>query len=196
MQTPRRQARRLLTLAMVLAAHVTVVWLVVSFRPSSVATKSGSLALVWIARSASPQTAPERAPPAKRAGNTAPRQRADPVSGSRTTPPPSDDDNSIHPRPDWAEELKRVAEGAVARELAEKRHQFDFAHAFAPAPRKPAQMAWDYAATHPIETLPQGGILIHLGDQCVLVLIPFPMVGCAIGKLPASGDLFDHMRDK
>jgi hypothetical protein len=181
---------------MVLAAHFTVVWLVVSFRSSSLRTKSGSFELVWIAQSASPQVAPDPASAAKQAGNTTPRQRADHIPGSRATPPPRDDNNSIHSRLDWAEELKRAAQGAVARELAEKRHQFDFAHAFPPAPRKPAQIAWDYAATHPIEALPQGGILIHLGDQCVLVLIPLPIVGCAIGKQPASGDLFNHMRDK
>jgi hypothetical protein len=182
---------------MVLAAHLTLLWLVATFRPSSVKTESGSLKLVWIAKSASPQAAPDHALAAKKARNTAPRQDAGHIPGSPATAlPSSDDDNSIHSMPDWAEELKRVAQGAVARELAEKRHQFDFTHAFPSAPRKPAQIAWDYAATHPIETLPQGGILIHLGDRCVLVLIPLPLVGCAIGKTPASGDLFDHMRDK
>jgi hypothetical protein len=180
---------------MVLAAHLTLLWLVVSFRPSSVKAESGSLKLVWIAKSASPQAAPDHASAPKKAGNTAPRQDAGHIPGSPATPPPNED-NSIHSNPDWAEELKRVAEGAVARDLAQKRHQFDFAHAFPSAPSKPAQIAWDYAATHPIEALPQGGILIHLGDRCVLVLIPLPIVGCAIGKTPASGDLFDHMRDK
>ena len=196
MHTPRRQARLILTLAMVLAAHLTVLWLVVSFRPPSINTESGGLKLVRIAKSASPQAMPEPVSPAKKAASNALRRRADRIPGSPAALSSSDDDNSIHSMPDWAEELKRVAEGAVARELAEKRHQFDFAHAFPLAPKKPAQIAWDYAATHPIEALPQGGILIHLGDRCVLVLIPFPLVGCGIGKMPPSGDLFNNMRDK
>lgn len=182
---------------MVLGVHLTVIWLMVSFRLSSAKTKSGSLELVWIAQSALPQTVPDRVSLAKKVGNTAPRQRAARHSFALASViPPPPDDNAIHSGPNWAEELKRVAENAVARELAEKRHALDFAHAFPPAPKKPVQIAWDYAATHRIEALPQGGMLIHLGDRCVLVLIPFPIVGCAIGKPQASGDLFNHMRDK
>jgi hypothetical protein len=38
--------------------------------------------------------------------------------------------------------------------------------------------------------------IIHLGDQCALVLfVVVPMVGCTLDKVPARGDLFDHMRD-
>jgi hypothetical protein len=86
-------------------------------------------------------------------------------------------------------------ENAVAKELAKKKHDNDFAHIFPAQPRKPPQFAWNYAATHRVETLPQGGILIHINDNCALLIFPLPFVGCGIGKLPANGNLFEHLHE-
>jgi hypothetical protein len=30
----------------------------------------------------------------------------------------------------------------------------------------------------------------------VLLIFPLPLIGCGIGKRPANGDLFNHMREK
>ena len=58
------------------------------------------------------------------------------------------------------------------------------------------QFAWDYAATHRVETS-QGVPIIHLGDRCVVgFLLILPFFGCGFGaEIPANGDLFKHMHD-
>jgi len=194
--TTRREARLLLTLSVVLAAHLAVVWLLLSSPIFSVKTKSGSLQLVWIPPPVLLSAPPEGGTSTGRARNPAPRRRNDRISAAPSVaPPPNEENNAIHPAPDWAEELRLAAKNAVAQELAQKRHEMDFAHAYPTTPTKPPQFAWNYAATHRIEALPQGGMLIHLGDNCVLLLLPLPLVGCGIGKHPVNGDLFEHLHD-
>jgi hypothetical protein len=186
-----------MTLSIVLGIHVVLVWLLLASQRIAIKTKSGSLQLVWIARPALTATAPEQATTTKRPGNAVPPRAADHSSVSPSTPvPTTKEDSSRHPLPDWTEELHLAASDAIAKQLEQKRHEFDFAHVYPKAPAIPAQFAWNYAATHRVESLPQGGILIHLGDNCVLVLMPLPIVGCAIGKSPANGELFEHMSEK
>lgn len=193
--TTRRKARLLLTLSVVLAAHLAVVWLLLSSPVFSVKTKSGSLQLVWIPPPVLLSAPPEGGTSTGRARNPAPRRRNDRIfAAPSVAPPTNEENNAIHPAPDWAEELRLAAKNAVAQELAQKRHEMDFAHAYPTTPIKP-QFAWNYAATHRIEALPQGGMLIHLGDNCVLLLLPLPLVGCGIGKHPVNGDLFEHLHD-
>jgi hypothetical protein len=61
-------------------------------------------------------------------------------------------------------------------------------------PRKP-EFGWDHSHTHRVESIEGGGIAIHMNDHCTLVLLPLPLVGCGIGKIPARGDLFEHLHD-
>jgi len=178
---------------MVLAAHLVVVWLFLSLHQISVKTRSGSLQLVWIPRPALLETAPEHAA-TKKAGKTAPRH-LDHAPPPSITPPVNDDDHAISST-DWNEELQLAAKNALANASAQKRHEFDFAHAYPTEPKKPPQFAWDYAATHRIEALPEGGILLHLNDNCVLLIFPLPFIGCGIGKRPVNGDLFEHISEK
>ncbi len=77
--------------------------------------------------------------------------------------------------------------------MASKQHEADFAHVFPTQPKMPEQFAWDYAATHRVEALPQGGLAIHINDNCVLLIFPLPFIGCAIGKKPANGGIFESM---
>lgn len=192
----RRQTRLQLTLLTVLGLHLIVVWLLVSSPQLSIKTKSGSLQLLWIARPLLSEAAPERGTKTEKPTNSSARHRVDRRPKSPSIAPRSnDEDNAIHPAPDWTAELQLVAKDAVAKELAQKRHELDFAHAFPLQPKKSQQFAWDYAATHRIEAIPGGGILVHLNDNCVLIIFPLPLIGCGIGKLPANGDLFEHRRD-
>jgi hypothetical protein len=46
-----------------------------------------------------------------------------------------------------------------------------------------------------VESIPSGGLLVNVNDNCVIVFIPFPFFGCALGKRPANGDLFKHWHD-
>jgi hypothetical protein len=194
--TTRRQSRLLLTLSIVLGAHLVLVWLLASSHQLSVRIKSGSLELVWIARPPLLQSASERGTTEK-PRFTPPPHRVDRTPASPLmASPPIEENNAIHSGPDWTEELHRAAKETLAKELARKRHELDFAHAFPTQPKKTQEFAWDYAATHRVETIPEGGMLIHLSDNCVLVLMPLPIVGCGIGKRPANGDLFEHRRDQ
>ena len=192
----RRQTRLQLSLLTVLGLHLIVVWLLVSSPQLSIKTKSGSLQLLWIARPLLSEAAPERGTKTEKPTNSSARHRVDRRPKSPSIAPRSnDEDNAIHPAPDWTAELQLVAKDAVGKELAQKRHELDFAHAFPLQPKKSQQFAWDYAATHRIEAIPGGGILVHLNDNCVLIIFPLPLIGCGIGKLPANGDLFEHRRD-
>ena len=192
----RRQAL-LVTLSMVMGAHLIIIWLLVSSSRLLVKTKSGSLQLIWIPRPALLDTAPEPQTSTERPAKISPRNQVYRTPALPSIAPRSnEEDNAIHTMPDWAEELHLAAKNAVANQLAQKRHELDFAHAFPTLPKKPPQFAWDYAATHRIEAIPGGGMLVHLNDNCVLILFPLPMIGCGIGKRPANGDLFEHRRDQ
>jgi hypothetical protein len=138
--------------------------LLVSSPQLLVKTKSGSLQLVWIPRPALPKTAPERGTTRERARNPAPRHRNDRILASPSTAPPStEENNAIHPAPDWNEELRLAAKNALANELAQKRHEMDFAHAYPMPVKKPPQFAWDYAATHRRSV--NGDLFEHRRDQ-------------------------------
>jgi hypothetical protein len=192
----RRQTRLRLTLSMVLGLHLIAVWLLVSSPQPSIETKSGSLQLVWITRPVSSETAPERVARTEKPTSPSPRHLFDRTPKLPSIAPRSnDEDNAIHPAPDWTEELQLVAKDAVAKELAQKRHELDFAHAFPTQAKKSQQFAWDYAATHRIEAIPEGGLAVHINDNCVLLIFPLPLIGCGIGKHPANGDLFEHRHD-
>jgi hypothetical protein len=58
------------------------------------------------------------------------------------------------------------------------------------------EFGWDRSHTHRVESLEGGVLLIHLNDRCVVVLMPFPLPFCGIGKIPVRGDLLDHMHDE
>jgi hypothetical protein len=58
------------------------------------------------------------------------------------------------------------------------------------------EFGWDRSHTHRVESLEDGGLLIHLNDRCVLVLMPFPLPFCGIGKIQARGDLLERMHDE
>jgi hypothetical protein len=182
---------------MVLGAHLALVWLLLSSHHLLVKSSPGSLQLVWIPRAAPSEVALAPKETIQESRKAIPHHRVDLTSGSPSiAAPPKEEANAIHPIPDWSQELQQAAKDAVAKELQKKKHEADFAHVFPAQPRKPEQFVWNYAATHRVEAIPQGGILIHLGDHCVLVLIPLPIVGCGIGKIPVNGDLFEHTQDK
>ncbi len=80
----------------------------------------------------------------------------------------------------------------MADPSAPTQKDFGFPHLPAP-PEKAPQFDWDYAATHRVEQIEGGGLLVHLDDHCVLVLFPLPFIGCGLGTKPANGDLFKNM---
>ena len=187
----RRWARLSCTIAGVLGFHVALIWLfLATSREYSVRAQSQGLEFVRV----SPPAVPQKATLKVRAPDEVIPQRR-PAPSSEIAPPPIEGNNAIQPKPDWANELTRAATDMAAKELERKPKDFGFPHS-SPAPReKPPQFGWDYAATHRVESIPEGGIVIHLNDNCVLLLFPLPLAGCGIGRRKANGDLFQHMHD-
>jgi len=101
---------------------------------------------------------------------------------------------------DWAAEAAAAANAQLA---ADARRALQ-ANALAPpqsalfaAPAKRREFHWDDASIHRTEAVPGLATIVHLNDQCAVALflfIPFA-AGCTLDKLPARGDLFDHMHD-
>ena len=109
--------------------------------------------------------------------------------------PQESEDNTINLPTDWAGELSRVAKDAVSETLLKRPQDFGFPDSSLAPTSKTPQFGWDYVATHRIEAIPEGGLLLHLNDNCVLIWFPLPFAGCGIGKKKANGDLFEHMQD-
>jgi hypothetical protein len=63
----------------------------------------------------------------------------------------------------------------------------------APPRARSRELAWDYAATHRITPLPQGGFVYSVNDNCQILILPLPFIGCSIGKQHANGDLFVNL---
>ena len=95
----------------------------------------------------------------------------------------------------WRSEIRREARAQELRSEAPAPHLTFGFPAMAPRDRPPRAFGWDYARTHRIEMLRGEGILINITDRCSVlfagVLIPF----CRIGRIPANGRLFRHLRD-
>ena len=99
------------------------------------------------------------------------------------------------PSVNWDYELARAAREAILPNPPDGPRIFGFPRRAAGAPVKAEEFGWYSARTHRVESLPTGGLLIHLNDECVLVLTPLPLALCGIGKKAANGDLFKHLRD-
>jgi hypothetical protein len=111
-----------------------------------------------------------------------------PVTPLRTAEP------APHAPVDW----RRAIQGAVraqSRSPAGKL-QFGFPRSPPPGPGAPPAFGWDYAHTHRLVALPEGGMLINVTDRCALVFYGFLFPVCKIGKMPANGQLFEHLHDR
>jgi hypothetical protein len=117
------------------------------------------------------------------------------VRPAPAAPPPPADSNAITV-PDPAPGIDWYAHGtdAAQRAAAEPTTRgFGFPKR-EPAPREKKEFAWDKTHTERVHALEGGGIGIHLSDNCELMIAPFPIAGCALGKRKARGDLFDEMK--
>jgi hypothetical protein len=190
----RQRARFLCTMAVVLGFHLAALWLLLATsRVIPTGTKSQVLEIVFIPR---PPLSLEGNSTSRIAEGVAPGPRSKANAALHPDAGPQSNKNNDTPTPiDWASELARTGREAATEESVQKSREFGFSHRSAPPAGKPPQFGWDYAATHRIESLPEGGLLVHLNDNCVLVLFPLPFAGCAIGKRKANGQLFDHIRD-
>lgn len=123
----------------------------------------------------------------------APNLRMEPPridAGSAITP----EETPTPPPIDWDQQTRSAAARMAESVEAERQRKDKYAPdpRFARARPRP-EFGWDRSKTHQIEALPEGGTLIHLNDRCVLVLSGFLIPMCKLGKIPARGDLFEHM---
>ena len=93
------------------------------------------------------------------------------------------------------EQQARSAMAAPPRALDKHGKGADLDGGLGPDHKPKPEFGWDRSHTHRVQSIEGGGIAIALNDRCVLVLIPLPLGGCGIGKIPVRGDLFEHMHD-
>jgi hypothetical protein len=154
---------------------------------------------------------PERAQPAVSAAPAAaaelPRKKPSPRDTQIIAIPQPAQPNAFElekppPTIDWSAEAnlaaKRQAEVATARQprALDKHGAGADLNGGLPDHRDGSDFGWDRSHTHRVETAEGGGVVIHLNDRCVLVLMPFPFPFCGVGKIPVRGDLLDHMHDE
>jgi hypothetical protein len=191
----QRRARQLSIIAAVVALHIAAVWVRLSAtQPMVMRSLPQSLQLVFIAPTISAPESPARKRPPRSPRSLQPN----PTPSTPVEPhpaPPGVVANPNHPPIDWAGELDRAARDAAAAEASRKPLDFGFPHASTTPSSKTPEFGWSYAPTHRVESMPGGGLLINLNDNCVIVISPLPFFVCALGKKPANGDLFKHMHE-
>ena len=193
MQRPRTQY--LLIGAAVLALHAVICWLLLyKVRMLALPEVAQSLELLWIPPSPPPvPPVEEPGKAASKASKPSKRARAERAWAAPEENPAASQSPVLTPPIDWQAELAREAAAAASAKSDHRFREFDFPRRFPPAARAP-EFAWDRNHTHRVESVP-GALLVHLNDNCVLVMAPLPFVFCRPGKRPANGDLFDHMND-
>jgi len=111
-----------------------------------------------------------------------------------TSPEASPTDHAPHKPPtDWTSELEWAAKSAAEGDGSDQQRDFGVPRS-APTLKAPT-FDWDPVHTHRVEIGPEGGVIVHLSDKCVMVFMPFPFASCGIGKKEANGHLLDHMKD-
>jgi hypothetical protein len=100
---------------------------------------------------------------------------------------------------DWAREAALAARHQVdAIELERRRTRGFTPKAQGREPETPVSPAPEFGwarTAQRVEALPEGGILIHVSERCVIVISVMVLPACGFGEIPANGDLFEHMND-
>jgi hypothetical protein len=100
------------------------------------------------------------------------------------------------PPPDWRQEARIAASHQIDTGERERDTPSLLApHQYPQVPSQAPQFGWNYAATHRLEGLKEGGLLFHINDHCVILIVPMLFPACKIGKIAGRGDLFQHMDD-
>lgn len=189
-----RNATRIAAAAIAVALQGVLYWLMLSDAGAPTAPL-GSVPLEATILQATRRMPQE--PPHGKSRQRAPQRQ---IAASRRAPTPArlvGPQQVTQPAPhapvDWQQAMQREVRSAESRSRG-KRLRFGFPQLPVAPPPAPA-FGWDYAATHRLEPLRTGGMVIHLTDRCVLVVYGFLLFpGCALGRIPANGHLFDDMR--
>jgi hypothetical protein len=173
--------------AVVIGGHVAMLLPLLSAHrePERAAESDERMLLVFIDPLDKVRAAPE-ADPSTRLPRTPRASAPPPAEAARAT----DASAAISPGVDWyangSDAARRAATAPTTRDFAFPRHE--------PPPRERRPFAWDKVHTERVHALDGGGIGVRLSDNCELVIAPFPLAGCVLGKRQARGDLFDEMK--
>ena len=128
-------------------------------------------------------------------------KRAAPVAGKppgaivRPEPQPPSNAISVPPATDWRHEMQVAANNELEAEERKRHtpsllapHDFSQVRAGSTDYSKP-QFPWSHAATHRVEEIPTGGLLINVSDRCSIAWVVLPLLICKVGKIQARGDL-------
>jgi hypothetical protein len=179
--------------AAVLVLHAGICWLLLNkLRVLAVPEVARELELLWIPPPPGQRPAPHetQAPGASKPSHRGAGPQPGPALRENPAPP---ENNAITPPVDWQAELAREARDAAAAKSESRFKDFGFPRRAPPAAKTP-EFAWDRNHTHRVES-DAGALVVHINDNCVLVMAPLPLVFCSPGKRPANGDLFGHMKD-
>jgi hypothetical protein len=192
--------KRPVVLLLVLAIHAVI--LLMALRAVTRVPLLREQPLVFLALPAptqNPQTAAAPAPTVPTTPHKKPAASRDSQLVAIPAPPPPEQPPATI---DWNSEaamaIEQQARSAMAtppRALDKHGKGADLDGGLGPDHKPKPEFGWDRSHTHRVQSIEGGGIVIALNDRCVLVLIPFPLGGCGIGKIPVRGDLFDHMHD-
>lgn len=193
----RAVAPRVMTLAAVAGLHAgALLWLLTEMRTQRIPAESrGSPSLVVLLHSLEPRLS---AGASERRRVHSPRMRA--AGPPETQPPVSSTAISGSPSVsiDWATEASAAAGRLVDENEKSRRQAKVFAPVESPMFASPRVRHSDFPwQPNKVEIVQGVATMIHLGDRCGLVLFLIVPVagGCALDKMPARGDLFDHMHD-
>jgi hypothetical protein len=181
---------------LVLAIHAVI--LLIAFRAVTRVPLLREQPLVFLALPApapAPQTAAVPAPARKKPAASRDSQLvAIPVPAQPSAQSPA----TIDWNAEAAMAIEQQAQSATAappRALDKHGAGADLNGGLGPDHTPKPEFGWDRKHIHRVKSIEGGGIVIALSDHCVLVLLPLPLGGCGIGKIPVRGDLFDHMQD-
>lgn len=200
-QSDKAASRILKTAVLLLVVTIHAMLLLVALRWVTRAGMRSEESLVFLAlpdpARTPAQTASARSPPRKKPLASRDKQLV-------TIPTPAQPSTAEKlPAPiDWNAEADsavrqqaQLAMAAQPRALDKHGAGADLNGGLGPDRGNKPEFGWDRSHTHRVESLEGGGILIHINDRCIVVLIPFPIAFCGIGKIPPRGDLLDHMHD-
>jgi hypothetical protein len=192
--------------AVVLAIHVALFLLFSALRGTVLHSDDWQAPSVafFLEPTAAPATASQSIPAEQTLTHPTTRTPARPPVPAAMAPQPQPETQAITPPaevPDWRHELQIAANNQIQSDARRRSQPSPLApHDFSRV--KPGstddtrrEFGWSHAATHRVEEIPSGGLLIHLNERCAIAWVIFPFPVCQIGKIPTRGDLFDHMKD-
>lgn len=196
-----RATQRIPVLILVAVAHVGVLLALIALNRVPVfrgRNQDEPSLLVWLPEIVAPAPASPSPPPARPKNRAAPTAKAPPLL---QTPEP---ENAItpepepQPAPDWEGSAHAAASAEVDKENGVRRQASRFAapHSAIFAAREvEPHLRWDPDNKNRLELI-AGGAALHLNDHCaVAIVLLFPFFGCTFDKIPARGDLLEHMKD-